>query len=253
VQKSTREEYSNSTGAFACEAAYQPLNSKLIIPPQPLKSRKIYFQQHWYEKYPWLHYDIAVKGFLCFTCSKASSMGLLRSIKCAEPCFVSTGFNNWKKATGDNGRFASHQNSACHRAATLALQNMQKPKNVATLLSQQLSDEQGCAQKCLKVIFSTVAYLARQGLGLRGHNESEGNFMQLFKCRSLDVPELEAWITRKKSYTHHSIQDEVLQLFSCATLRIISKLVQKSRSYAVIVDGTQDVNRTEQESISLCL
>ena len=234
---------------FNYESAYQPQNSKLIIPPQLLKSRKIYFQQHWYAEYPWLHYDSTTKSILCFNCAKSSSLGLLCGVKCAEPCFISTGFNNWKKATGKDGRFASH--STCHKAAVQAPENLQRPKNVSTMLSQQLSEEQNTAQKCLKVIFSTVRYLARQGLALRGHDDSEGNFMQLLKCRSSDIPELVSWITQRNSYTHHSIQDEILQLFGSATLRLILRQVQASQSYAVMVDGTQDIQRREQESICL--
>ena len=178
-------------------------------------------------------------------------MGLLHSVKCADPCFIKRGFNHWKRATGDTGRFASHQDSTCHKAATLALQNLNNAKTVASLLSDQLSEEQCCAQKFLKLIFSTVGYLARQGLALRGHDEREGNFLQLLECRRLEFPQLETWISRKKKYTHHSIQDEILQLFGCATLRTILAEVQKSQSYAIIVDGTQDINRTEQESICL--
>jgi len=194
-----------------------------------------------------------VEGVLCFTCAKASSLGLLHSVRCSEPCFISTGFNNWKKAVGDDGRFGKHQKSTCHKTATLALQRLQPAKSVSTLLSKQVSESQKSAQKCLRLIFSSVGYLARQGLALRGHDESEGNFAQLLKCRSASVPELRTWFMQKKKYTHHTVQDEILQLYGSAILSCILADARKSQSYAIIVDGTQDINRTEQESICIRL
>ena len=56
---------------------------------------------------------------------------------------------------------------------------------------------------------------------------------------------------RKKTYTHHSVQDEMLKLYGDATLRCILERAHKSKTFAVIVYGTQDINRTEQESISI--
>lgn len=69
--------------------------------------------------------------------------------------------------------------------------------------------------------------------------------------RSLDVPDLQKWLKAKRSYTHHSIQDEMLKLYGDATLRIILARAINSRSFSVIVDGTQDINRIEQESICI--
>jgi len=119
---------------------------------------------------------------------------------------------------------------------------------VSTLLSIQVSENQRSAQKCLRLVFTTVGYLARQGLALRGHDESEGHFEQLLKCRRASMPELQTWFTQKKKFTHHTVQDEILQLYGSEILRCILADAQKSQSYAVIVDGTQDINRTEQES-----
>lgn len=234
---------------FIFEKPFHP--SASAIPPQQLRTRKIFFQQHWFQTYPWLHYDAGRKVVLCFTCAKASAHDLLKTVKCTEPNFIETGYTNWKKATGRHGRFESHQASNCHMFASQALHNLQEAKPIATLLSQQLSAEQTVAQKCLRVLFTTAGYLARQGLAFRGHDEQEGNFLQMVKMRSADVPDMESWLTRKSPYTHHSIQDEMLKLYGDAILRRILASVHKSHSFAVIVDGTQDINRTEQESICI--
>ena len=234
---------------FKFRTPYHPEAS--LIPAQQLRNRKVLFQQQWFKTYPWLHYDADKKAILCFTCAKASSHDLLKTVKCAEPNFIETGYANWKKATGQDGRFETHQASNCHRFASQALQNLQEAKPVATLLSQQLSAEQSVAQKCLRVLFTTAGFLGRQGLAFRGHDEQEGNFAQLLKIRSLDVPEMQTWLKGKSSYTHHSIQDEMLKLYADATLRRILARVHKSHSFAVIVDGTQDITRCEQESMCI--
>ena len=45
-------------------------------------------------------------------------------------------------------------------------------------------------------ILQNVKFLGRQGLAFRGHDDSESNFMQLFKLRELDNPVLSAWQKR---------------------------------------------------------
>lgn len=51
--------------------------------------------------------------------------------------------------------------------------------------------------------------------------------------------EIETWLKGKSSYTHHSIQDEMFQLYGDATLRGILARAHKSQSFPVTVDGTQ--------------
>lgn len=46
-------------------------------------------------------------------------------------------------------------------------------------LNLQLIQDQGKARECLFQICSAVKYLARQNLAMRGHDDNEGNFMQL--------------------------------------------------------------------------
>jgi len=86
---------------------------------------------------------------------------------------------------------------------------------------------------------------------LRGHDDKEGNFMQLLTARNGDVPELTFWLSRRSKYTHHSIQNEILEMYSHAILRQILDRACQSRSFAVIMDGTQDINKVEQESMCI--
>ena len=127
--------------------------------------------------------------------------------------------------------------------------------SVAKSVDQQLSKQSDCAQaearRCLTAIFTSIKFLARQGLAFRGHDDSEGNIQQLLNLRALDMPELKQWLENKFDYTSPLLQNEMLQLISNSIVRSIASSVRASGSFAVIVDGTQDVSKKEQ--LSICL
>lgn len=56
------------------------------------------------------------------------------------------------------------------------------------LCNVQASQQQE-ARTCLLKIISNVQFMARQGLALRRHVDSEGNFAQLLKYKSQDDPQ----------------------------------------------------------------
>ena len=72
-----------------------------------------------------------------------------------------------------------------------------KGTSVNTHLQRQLTDEQVKARCCLQKLFTSIEYLARQVLPLRGHNESSGNFFQLLQLRADDSPELKSWLSQR--------------------------------------------------------
>ena len=139
---------------------YQPDVSS--IPPQQIHSWKFFFQKHWYKTYPWLHYEQSTQAVLCFSCAKASAFGLLDSVRCTESSFLLSGYTNWKKAVGKNGRFEGHQSSKCHSVAIQALHDLLQSTPVTNMLLQQLSFDQDLARKCLHSIVTTAMFLARQ-------------------------------------------------------------------------------------------
>lgn len=49
---------------------------------------------------------------------------------------------------------------------------------------------------------SSLRYLVRQGIALRGHNEEKLNFIQLLNLRAEDDENLKKWLLKKsKKYT----------------------------------------------------
>lgn len=67
---------------------------------------------------------------------------------------------------------------------------------------------------------SSLRYLLRQGLALRGHEDNEGNLMRLLMLRSEDCEGLKAWLGGKK-YLSHEVVNEMVRLMSNQVLREI--------------------------------
>ena len=165
-----------------------------------------------------------------------------------DDAFCSMGFTNWKNAIS---RFKVHERSRAHMHAVNQLQQM-KSMPVNAQISAQKATEQANARVALMALFTTVQFLARKGIAVRGHETDDGNYMQLLHLRSQDIPELKNWLTRGTKYTAPESQNEMLLMLSNDVLRrVINNIKQESSQFAVIVDGTQDISGKEQESICI--
>ena len=109
--------------------------------------------------------------------------------KSRENAFITVGFDNWKDATRS---FEQHRKSACHREALMKWEHNTKGSGVSIQLQHQLASDQE--------LFTSVEYLARQALPLRGHYEASGNFYQLMQLRANDSEELKTCCIRKSLY-----------------------------------------------------
>lgn len=207
----------------------------------------------WFSKYSWLHYDVERDCVLCFSCIKAINMidtssnisGFDRKV---EGAFITTGFRNWKKAIE---KFNDHQKSQFHSKNVNILFHRENSRPVLNQLeSAKLMEEQN-ARKCLLIIISTLRYLMRSGSAIRGNEHEGGNFMELLEERKLDVPELESWLSRKTSYTSMDIQNELIQIMGHTLLRNIANAVRDAPFFAIIADGTTDIEGKEQFSVCL--
>lgn len=240
---------------IACSSSFMTHYSE---PNQPQSSESIYrqqrsdrslsFQVKWFSTFPWLHYSPELKSVVCFICAKANSLGLLSLATKSEPAFISAGFCNWKKAIE---KFHGHEKSGTHSHAVSQMQQIKSGSLVAHL-TRQKEREQHDARIALVTIFSSIRFLARQGLALRGHDSDSGNFNMLVKLRCEDVPELQLWTQRTTSFMSPESQNEMLNMLHAAVLEnIVHTINSESRQFAVMVDGTQDCTGFEQESICI--
>ncbi len=144
-----------------------------IIPPQCLQNgkRMLHFQSQWFDKYPLLHYCIEKKAVICFTCAKAEALKLTNLAKKREPVFVTDGFRNWKKGIE---KFDAHALSSSHVYSVSQLSHCTTAQPVNQQLCTQQKKAQSDSRSALHVICTSVKFLARQGLALRGHKDTEG-------------------------------------------------------------------------------
>lgn len=203
----------------------------------------------WTTSFPWILYDSTNDIVLCSTCREIfHTMGLPFSSK-KETIFIELGFSNWKKGVE---KFKLHEQSMCHKEAVVKLHALKASVNVCAQLSDQKKKEMMVNRACLKKIFSSLLYLASQGLAIRGCNDDTSNFVNLLNLRSEDTLELKSWLKRE-SYTwcSHGIQNEILDLLSHTLLRKLLAMVREAVIYAIMCDETADVSRKEQ--FSFCI
>ena len=65
---------------------------------------------------------------------------------------------------------------------------------------------------------SSLKFLLRQGLAIRGHAEGEENFLQLLTLRSEDDQDLLSWLKNRK-YLSPDILNEQIRLMADSVLR----------------------------------
>ena len=99
-------------------------------------------------------------------------------------------------------------------------------------------------------VLSSLQYLLRQGLAIRGHKDEESNLYQLLKLRCEDCQELSGWL-KKHQYMSHDIINELITLMGKALLRNLLANIREASWYAILAGETRDVSNHEQLSVSI--
>ena len=112
------------------------------------------------------------------------------------------------------------------------------------LINKQAMAEQKVHQQMLLKQISSLKYLLRQGLAVRGH-DLEGNLLQLLKLRSSDCTELTTWI-RERRYFSPVILNEQISLMRLTVLRGLLNDIKAAQWFSFIVDEATDISHKEQ-------
>ena len=209
------------------------------------------FQPQWFSRFSWLHYVEEGDLAFCFVCNKAYLENKLHSVSNLEHSYISTGYTNWKDATA---KFPKHELSNCHKDAVLKVVTLPATtRDIGESLCTQYAEERLVRRQCFLKLMSSLKYLARQGLPLRGSGtESDSNYMQLLYLRAEDDARITDWIRKKTDkYTSGDMQNEMLKVMALTVLRKVALSLQQTNFYTVMVDETTDVNNSEQ--VVLCL
>ena len=225
----------------------------LSFPLRTFGKQRRAFCSSWYRSYPWLHYQEATDSVLCFHCHVADMRGLPVTQN-KDQAFTKLGFSNWKKAIE---KFNKHELSTAHHQAVELVENIPKTtKNVGQMLSGIHAKEQAENRVMLRMILTSIRFLARQGLALRGRfkvaddqaegSEVDSNFIQLLKVRAEDNPSILKWMEKSQDkFTSAEIQNEILSIMAQSILREISSEVS-GKWFTIMVDETTDLNNVEQ-------
>ena len=209
------------------------------------------FQPSWFDQWKWLHWNQATECAYCYVCISAFKQGKLRSSS-AEHAFISKGFKNCKNATAC---FRDHEQSSCHKEAIgMVITIPATHKDISECISSASGEQRRHNRSCFMKVLTSLQFLARQGLPVRGEGEGElnGNLSQLLSLRSQDDLKLVEWLKKKTDkYTGHDMQNEIIQVMGHQILRQIASNIKAAGRFSIMVDETPDVSTKEQVVFAL--
>lgn len=108
----------------------------------------------------------------------------------------------------------------------------------------------------LKLLAYLIIRNARRRQPLRGHDEScsslnKGHFLEDLDTACLlsaDVSAVRESLSKNATYTSHDCQNDMIECAASIVVADIVRLVHKVKWFAIIVDETRDVGKTEQLS-----
>ena len=126
-------------------------------------------------------------------------------------------------------------------------------RDIGESLSAQHAQDKLDRRQCFLKLLSNVRFLARQALPLRGvGDETDSNYMQLFKLCGEDDTRVFDWLKRKTDkYTSADMQNEMIKIMALQILRKIAASLHDTPFYMIMVDETTDMLNREQ--VVLCL
>ena len=214
------------------------------------KTRKVQghgrqFCPEWYRNYPWLVLCITHFTAFCSTCRYCYKRNLLTD-KLGEATFVTEGFNNWKKAIE---WFERHARSGLHKEAILKVHCL-KQAGIDVQLNNQHLAALKVRRDNLLILLSSLKYLLRQGLAVRGHEEMNGNLMQLLLLQAKSNSALQNFIN-DRHYLSNEIINEMIMLMGRTVLQQLLVEIRKAGWFSIIADEATDVSHKEQLCIAI--
>lgn len=231
------------------------------------KKQRRYFNAHWLDRYSWLAYSKVLGGALCRVCVLFAPEFSGKGGHQKAEQFVSKACSNWKDF---HELCTLHVQCKYHETAVELASNFEKKytdptSNIVNILDQSRLENVNKARKALLPIVKTVLFCGRQGLALRGHDESgdivthnnhnDGNFRALLRFR-IDAGDAELCshlntAARNAQYTSPSIQNELIICAGRLITDQIAARVNAAKSFAILADETTDSSCKEQ--LSVCI
>lgn len=207
------------------------------------------FSAKYYDVYEWLEYSAEVEKAFCFVCRNFG----LKECREQNEKFVVSGFDKWKKLSES---LKKHDKSA-HHTQSFQTYKMYKisSQNVHSHIIQQHTLQINEHREYIKKVIDILLLLARQGLPLRGHRESEtcrnrGNFLELAEHSAKYDSSFKSNFNKSTNYCSPEIQNELLQISANAVINIIVQKVESCGFFSLMVDEARCF-KEEQLSITI--
>lgn len=210
------------------------------------KPQARYFDPKWFSEFPWLTFCVKRLKVFCLHCRWAKRRRSTATGVKDDSSFTNSGFSNWNRT---RETFRLHEKSRAHANCTYAWLAREQ-STVAEQLNFALSASHRKRQNGLLKTVTTVQTLARQGMPIRGHNDTDSNIRQFLLLRAQDDENLKEYIDQNKYMSHETI-NELLTLLGDEVLRDVIKDVSSGKYFALIADESRDISGHEQFSISL--
>ena len=178
-----------------------------------------------------------IDAVLCFYCSSQDKKGRLFSERKREEAYLTKGFRSWKKAPKC---FEEHQQTTCHKAPAIYYIVVSKYGDVREFTNQNTVDLHKSERRYLIDVIRCLRLLARQGFAFQG-DANEDNFSQFMLLLSTKDDNIKTHLASKEhKYTHHDIQNKLLDLMARQVLRSKVMTIEKNRYFAIMADEYTD-------------
>ncbi|KAL4105050.1 hypothetical protein QTP88_020340 [Uroleucon formosanum] len=198
----------------------------------------------------WLCFSPSNGKIYCYPCKLMSTQNNKLSRE---------GFNDWKHASD---RLYDHEISKTHLESVMSL--VQRGK-VTGRIDQELAMQElqqiEYWRKILRIIVSTIKFIAERGLAFRGDNEivgspRNGNFLGILELLAEYEPILATHLKEHANkgsghvnYLSSTICEELIRCMGDKVLTEIVSRIKKSKYYSVSVDSTPDESHIDQLTI----
>ena len=212
------------------------------------------FNKSWYSMHPWLEYSSVCDAVYCFSCRHFGRESFGKS----EPAFTRDGFSNWKKGPAS---LKAHESSVSHKMSMeVWIEPKQQSKTGSVIQNLLDSGHIKLVQenrRYIRAVIEALRYTCCENIAQRGHRENSdslhrGNFIELLSMLGnfdeIIQKKLESCPSNAK-YIHHNIQNEIINIMAGMITSEISEEVKDAEYFALLVDETKDVSKTEQLSI----
>ena len=145
--------------------------------------------------------------------------------------------------------FNQHAQSNMHKETLLKIE-LSKQTPINALMDKEVKKAQETHKDMLLVVLDSLRCLLRQGLAIRGHQEIEGNLMQLLLLQANRCDKLKQYI-KDSRYLSNTVIDEMMGYMGMAVLDEFLAEIREAGMFAIIADETTDVSHKEQLCVSI--